>query len=135
MTAHIVPVYPGGSLTELFNSGGWLGGFAAGFLGSGMLGLLFDRGMFGGLGGTASYLGLAFQLALLSGLGWLIWTRWRKGNVRGAAARSTRQLADAYLRSRDDLRTGFGSSERQDDAAAGNGSPDFQRNSVHDGGG
>ncbi len=87
-----------GSLTGLFNRG-WLGSFAAGLLGSGILGLLFGRGLFGGLGGAASYLGFAVQLALLAVLFRLIWTRWRhtKSNV---AAISIRQLADNYSRSR-----------------------------------
>ncbi len=98
--------YPGGSLTGLFQSGGWLGGFAAGFLGSGLLGLLFGRGLIGELGSVSSYLGLIVQLSLLALLGWLIWTRWNSGGAAGAAARSPRQLADPYLRSRDDLHSG-----------------------------
>src|SRR6202051_2029251 len=40
--------YPGGSLGGLFNRPGLLGGFAAGFLGSGVLGLLFGHGFGGG---------------------------------------------------------------------------------------
>jgi hypothetical protein len=98
--------YPGGSLSGFFNRGGLLGGFAAGFLGSGLLGLLFGRGLFGGLGSAASYLGLIFQLALLAALSRLIWARWRAGNAADLAALSPRQLADPYLRSRDDLHAG-----------------------------
>ena len=41
---------PGG----LFNRPGLLGGLAAGFLGAGLLGLLFGNGLFGGLGGLAA---------------------------------------------------------------------------------
>lgn len=99
----VAPNYPGGSLTGLFQSGGWLGRFAAGFLGSGFLGLLFGRGLVSGLAGVPSYLGLIVQLALLVALCRLIWTRWRSGGADGAAALSPRQLADPYLRSRDDL--------------------------------
>jgi hypothetical protein len=95
--------YPGGSLTGLFRGGGVIGGFAAGFLGSGVLGLLFGRGLFGELGGPASYCGLMCQLALLFTLCWLIWTRWHGGDAAEPGARSPRQLADAYLRSRDDM--------------------------------
>jgi hypothetical protein len=95
--------YPGGTLTGLFKGGGLLGGFAAGFLGSGVLGLLFGRGLFGELNGPASYCGLLCQLALLFTLCWLIWTRWHGGDLAEASARSPRQLADAYLRSRDDV--------------------------------
>jgi predicted lipid-binding transport protein (Tim44 family) len=100
------PAYPGGSLTGLFRGGGLLGGFAAGFLGSGVLGLLFGRGLFGELDGPASYFGLLCQLALLMTLCWLIWTRWNGGDAAEPGARSPRQLADAYLRSRDDLHPG-----------------------------
>jgi hypothetical protein len=103
MTAQVVPSYRGGSLSALFNRGGMLGGFAAGFLGSGLLGLLFGRGLTNGLGGVPSYLGLIFQVALLLMLGRLIWTRWRSDGALSPAALSPRQLADPYLRSRDDL--------------------------------
>ena len=115
--AQVVPSYPGGSLSGLFNRGGILGGFAAGFLGSGLLGLLFGRGLFGGLGGVPSYLGLIFQIALLVMLCRLIWTRWRLGDAPGAATWSPRQLADPYLRSRDDLHFGIDSSDGNGDAA------------------
>jgi len=111
------PGYPGGSLTGLFNNGSFLGRFAAGFLGSGLLGLLFGRGLFGGLGGFASYLGLLCQIALILLLCRLIWTRWRGGKLPEPTAMSLRQLADPYLRSRDDLHPG-GDSYAADDHAA-----------------
>ena len=103
----------GGTLSELFNRGGWLGGFAAGFLGSGLLGLLFGRGVIaglGGVGGIASYVGLVCQLVLLAMFCRLFWTLWRSDNPAGAAALSPRQLADPYLRSRDDLHGSFDTS-------------------------
>jgi predicted lipid-binding transport protein (Tim44 family) len=103
MRAQVVPSYPGGSLNGLFSRGGMLGGFAAGFLGSGVLGLLFGRGLYAGLGGVPSYLGLIFQLALLLMLGRLIWRRWHSDDALSPAGLSPRQLADPYLRSRDDL--------------------------------
>lgn len=102
------PIYPGGSLGGLFNRPGLLGGFAAGFLGAGLFGLLFGRGIFGGLGPMVSYLGLMFQLALLAMLARLIWRWWHDRNAT-AASLSPRQLADAYERSREELRTEFGS--------------------------
>jgi predicted lipid-binding transport protein (Tim44 family) len=101
------PAGSGGTLSELFSRGGWLGGFAAGFLGSGVLGVLFGRGLIGGLGGAASYAGLLCQIVLLAMLCRLIWTLWRGGDMAGAAALSSRQLADPYLRSRDDLHGSF----------------------------
>jgi predicted lipid-binding transport protein (Tim44 family) len=50
-----------------FNSPGrgMLGGLAAGFLGAGLLGMLFGGGMFGGLGGLSSILGLILQIGLI----------------------------------------------------------------------
>jgi hypothetical protein len=102
-----LPANSGGTLSGLFSRGGWLGGFAAGFLGSGVLGVLFGRGLIGGLGGVASYVGLLCQGVLLVMLCRLIWTLWRGGDMAGAVALSPRQLADPYLRSRDDLHSGF----------------------------
>jgi hypothetical protein len=95
--------YPGGSLGGLFNRPGLLGGFAAGFLGAGLLGLLFGHGLLGGLGGVASFLGLLFQLALIVMLGRLIWTWWTGRNSPAFAGLSPRELADPYLRSRHEL--------------------------------
>lgn len=102
-------IYPSGTLDGLF-SRGVLGGFAAGFLGSGVLGVLFGRSLFGDLGGVPSYLGLLFQLTLLVMLLRLIWTRWFGRHAPSFAAPSTRQLADPYLRSRHDLHPGSGHS-------------------------
>ena len=97
------PLYPGGSLGGLFNRPGLLGGFAAGFLGSGVLGLLFGHGLVGELGSVASVLGLVFQLALIVLLCRLIWTWWSGRNAPAFAGLSPRQLADPYLRSRHEL--------------------------------
>src|SRR5471030_1901465 len=44
---------------------GMFGGLAAGFLGAGLLGLLFGGGMFGGLGGLSSIFGLILQIGLI----------------------------------------------------------------------
>jgi predicted lipid-binding transport protein (Tim44 family) len=44
---------------------GLFGGLAAGFLGAGLLGMLFGGGMFGGLGGFSSILGLILQIGLI----------------------------------------------------------------------
>jgi len=96
------PTYQGGSLGGLFNRPGLLGGFAAGFLGAGVFGLLFGHGMVGELGGFASILGLLFQLTLLAMLGRLIWSWWRVDSAATAADLSPRQLADAYERSRNE---------------------------------
>jgi hypothetical protein len=94
------PTYQGGSLGGLFNRPGLIGGFAAGFLGTGVVGLLFGRGMIGELSGFPAILGLVFQLALLGMLGRLIWSWWRLDSAAAVPDLSPRQLADAYERSR-----------------------------------
>jgi len=95
--------YPGGSLGGLFNRPGLIGGFAAGFLGAGLFGLLFGHGVIGELSGTASVLGLLFQLALIVMLARLIWTWWRDDKADVLATLSPRQLADAYGRPRNEV--------------------------------
>jgi predicted lipid-binding transport protein (Tim44 family) len=45
--------------------GGMLRGLAAGFLGAGLLGMLFGGGLFGGLGGISSLFGLILQIGLI----------------------------------------------------------------------
>ena len=45
--------------------GGLLGGLAAGFIGAGLFGMLFGHGMFGGMAGFASILGLLLQVVLV----------------------------------------------------------------------
>lgn len=92
--------YPGGSLGELFSRGDLIGGFAAGFLGAGAVGLLFGHGVVGELSGFASGLGLLCQLALIAMLARLIWTWWRDDKTDTLADLSPRQLADAYGRPR-----------------------------------
>jgi predicted lipid-binding transport protein (Tim44 family) len=45
--------------------GGLLGGLAAGFLGAGLFGMLFGGGLFSGIGGFSSILGLILQIVLV----------------------------------------------------------------------
>lgn len=94
------PTYHGGSLGGLFNRPGLIGGFAAGFLGAGVVGVLFGHGVVGELTGFPAVLGLLFQLTLLGMLGRLIWSWWRLDSVATVSDLSPRQLADAYERSR-----------------------------------
>jgi hypothetical protein len=96
-------IYPGGSLGGLFSRPGLIGGFAAGFLGAGVLGVLFGHGMLGELSGVASFLGLIFQIILIVMMARLIWTWWRVDKVAPFADLSPRQLADAYGRSRNEV--------------------------------
>src|ERR1700735_3576276 len=48
---------------------GLFGGLAAGFLGAGLLGMLFGGGMFGGIGGFSSIIGLILQIGLFGFVG------------------------------------------------------------------
>ncbi len=100
------PAYPVGSLGDLFSRPGIIGGFAAGFLGAGIFGLLFGRGVIGELSGAPAILGLIFQFALLLALGWLIRAWWRAD--KAATVASPRQLADAYERARNETLPDFG---------------------------
>jgi hypothetical protein len=111
------PVQNSGSLGGLFSRPGLLGGFAAGFLGSGLLGLVFGHGLFGGLGSAASFLGLVLQLALIVLLCRLIWTWWNGRNAPAFAGLSPRQLADPYLRSRHEFLPDLETSPSVDDPA------------------
>jgi predicted lipid-binding transport protein (Tim44 family) len=60
--------------------GGMLGGLAAGFLGAGLFGLLFGHGMFGGLGGIVSFLGLIFQIGLIAMIAMFAWRYFQRRN-------------------------------------------------------
>jgi predicted lipid-binding transport protein (Tim44 family) len=57
------PAAAGGGMFS--GRGGMLGGLAAGFLGAGLLGMLFGGGMFSGLGGLSSIFGLILQIGLI----------------------------------------------------------------------
>jgi len=108
------PTNQGGSLGRLFRRGDLIGGFAAGFIGSGVVGLLFGHGVVGELNGAAAVLGLLFQLTLLVMLARLIWTWWRDDN----ATLSPRQLADAYGHSRNEARPDIDSAPGAADSGA-----------------
>jgi predicted lipid-binding transport protein (Tim44 family) len=89
-----------------FQRPGLLGGLAAGFIGAGLLGMLFGNGFFGGLGGPGGFapmLGLLAQIALVAGIGWLAWSWWQRRGMAAFAGLSPRQLADAYDRPRADF--------------------------------
>src|ERR1700737_83053 len=61
-----------------FNRPGLFGGLLGGFLGAGLLGLLFGHGLFGGMGGIASIFGLLLQIALVVIVARLIWGWWQR---------------------------------------------------------
>src|SRR5438876_9081536 len=82
------PGQPGGALAQrppisspvggFFNRPGFLGGLFTGFLGAGLVGMLFGHGFLGGLGGFASMLGLMLQIGLIVIIGYLLWTWWQR---------------------------------------------------------
>ncbi|MEO6380533.1 MAG: Tim44-like domain-containing protein, partial [Nitrobacter sp.] len=59
---------------------GMLGGLAAGFLGAGLLGMLFGGGMFGGLGGLSSIIGLVLQIGLIVLIARFAMSWWQRRN-------------------------------------------------------
>jgi len=61
-----------------FNRPGLFGGLLGGFLGAGLLGLLFGHGLFGGMGGFASIFGLLLQIILVVLVARLIWGWWQR---------------------------------------------------------
>ncbi|MEA2865335.1 MAG: hypothetical protein QOE39_50 [Bradyrhizobium sp.] len=65
--------------------GGMLRGLAAGFLGAGLLGMLFGGGMFGGLGGLSSIFGLILQIGLIIIVVRLAMSWWQRRHETAAA--------------------------------------------------
>src|SRR5882757_1872377 len=68
-----------------FNRPGLLGGLAAGFLGAGLLGMLFGGGMFSGLGGLSSIFGLILQIGLIIIVVRLAMSWWQRRHTPAAA--------------------------------------------------
>src|SRR4051794_3771051 len=64
---------------------GMLGGLAAGFLGAGLLGMLFGGGMFSGLGGLSSIFGLILQIGLIIIVVLLAMKWWQRRNATASA--------------------------------------------------
>lgn len=82
-----------------FNRPGLLGGLAAGFLGAGLFGLLMGHGLFGGLGGLASILGLMLQIGIVVVVATLLWRWWQRRNQPAfASGPSLRDAAPANVR-------------------------------------
>jgi len=65
--------------------GGLLGGLAAGFIGAGLFGLLFGHGLFGGMGGFASMIGLLLQIVLVVFVAKLAFAWWQRRNMPASA--------------------------------------------------
>ncbi len=73
-TAARAPAPAGG----MFSGRGMLGGLAAGLLGAGLIGMLMGNGFLGGLAGFASIIGLLVQVALIGGVGFLLFRWWQR---------------------------------------------------------
>jgi predicted lipid-binding transport protein (Tim44 family) len=67
------------------SGGGLFRGFAAGFLGAGLLGLLFGGGLFSGIGGFSSILGLILQIVLIVFLARMAMSWWQRRQMSQAA--------------------------------------------------
>jgi len=65
---------------------GMLGGFAAGLLGAGLIGMLFGGGFMSGLGGFASFLGLLLQVGLIALVVMFAVRWWRNRNAPSYAS-------------------------------------------------
>ena len=100
----------------LMNRPGFMGGLFAGLLGAGLIGLLLGGGLTGGLGGLASFLGLALQIGIVVLIGWLLFTWWQRRNqpatAMGPSMRDMPDLASVVVsirRNRWWLGSGLGS--------------------------
>ena len=89
--------------------GGVMGGLAAGFLGAGLLGMLFGNGFMSGLGGFASMLGLLLQIGIVAFLGMFLWRMWQNRRRPAPAMASGPQVHPRDV----DPRHGDGMMQRQ----------------------
>jgi len=83
-----------------------LGGLAAGFLGAGLLGMLFGGGMFSGIGGLSSIFGLILQIGLIVIVIRMAMSWWQRRHANPAYAGATAASAGAQSGFRSG--TGFG---------------------------
>ena len=75
---------------------GILGGLALGFLGAGLIGMLTGGGFLSGLAGFASILGFIAQIALIGGIGFLLFRWWqRRSQPQPAYSGMPQQMTDA----------------------------------------
>jgi predicted lipid-binding transport protein (Tim44 family) len=64
---------------------GLAGGLLGGLLGAGLMGMLMGNGFLGGLAGFASIMGLLLQVALIGGIGFLLFRWWQRRSQPQAA--------------------------------------------------
>jgi predicted lipid-binding transport protein (Tim44 family) len=87
---------------------GMLGGLAAGFLGAGLLGMLFGGGMFSGLGGLSSIFGLILQIGLIIIVVRLAMNWWQRRNATASAYAGAAPGASVGPGAQSSFRTGTG---------------------------
>jgi predicted lipid-binding transport protein (Tim44 family) len=87
---------------------GMLGGLAAGFLGAGLLGMLFGGGMFSGLGGLSSIFGLILQIGLIVIVVRLAMSWWQRRHATASAYAGAAPGAATSPGASSSFRTGTG---------------------------
>jgi len=87
---------------------GMLGGLAAGFLGAGLLGMLFGGGMFSGLGGLSSIFGLILQIGLIIIVVRLAMAWWQRRHAPASAYAGAAPGAAVGPGAQSSFRTGTG---------------------------
>ena len=87
---------------------GMLGGLAAGFLGAGLLGMLFGGGMFSGLGGLSSIFGLILQIGLIIIVVRLAMAWWQRRHAPASAYAGAAPGAAVGSGAQSSFRTGTG---------------------------
>lgn len=100
------PAAAGAARGGFFNRPGLLGGLAAGFLGAGLLGMLFGGGMFSGLGGLSSIFGLILQIGLIIIVVRLAMSWWQRRHAPAAAYAGGPDVGPAAAQS--SFRSGMG---------------------------
>ena len=74
---------------------GLMGGLLGGLLGAGLIGMLFGGGFGAGLAGLASVFGLLLQVALIGGIGFLLYRWWQRRSQPQPAFAGMPPVADA----------------------------------------
>ena len=87
---------------------GMLGGLAAGFLGAGLLGMLFGGGLFSGLGGFTSIIGLILQIGLIIIVVRLAMAWWQRRHASASAYAGAAPGATVGPGAQSSFRTGTG---------------------------
>ena len=99
---------------------GMLGGLAAGFLGAGLLGMLFGGGLFSGLGGLSSIIGLLLQIGLIIIVVRLAMSWWQRRHTPASAYATGPAAAAEGPGAQTSFRSGLGFGLGSNQPRAGN---------------